>query len=105
MEEPDETDFQQGEVPDALAGERLDKVAAILFQDFSRAELTRWIGAGDLTLNGETVKPKTKVFGGEQLQLIAQVRDLEAWHEPQAMALDVIYEAVSYTHLTLPTKA
>ena len=59
MEEPDETDFQQGEVPDALAGERLDKVAAILFQDFSRAELTRWIGAGDLTLNGETVKPKT----------------------------------------------
>ena len=102
MEEPDETDFQRGEVPDALAGERLDKVAAILFQDFSRAELTRWIGAGDLTLNGETVKPKTKVFGGEQLQLIAQVRDLEAWHEPQAMALDVIYEDADILVLNKP---
>ena len=53
-------------IPAALAGERVDKAAAALLSDYSRAELTRWLGEGALTVDGEVVKPKHKVFGGER---------------------------------------
>ena len=79
-------------IPAEYAGERVDRVAAQLLSDFSRAELTRWIAAGELTLDGQTVKPKTKVAGGEHLRLDAQRTVREAWEEPQAMPLEVLYE-------------
>ena len=59
-------------IPAALAGERVDKAAAALLSDYSRAELTRWLGEGALTVDGEVVKPKHKVFGGERLALNAK---------------------------------
>ena len=55
-------------IPAALAGERVDKAAAALLSDYSRAELTRWLGEGALTIDGHVVKPKHKVFGGERLE-------------------------------------
>ena len=33
-------------IPPELAGERVDKAAAQLLSDYSRAELTRWLGEG-----------------------------------------------------------
>ena len=41
-----ETLQRQANVPVELAGERVDKVAAQLFSEFSRAELTRWMTEG-----------------------------------------------------------
>ena len=79
-------------VPAEQAGERIDKAAALLFADFSRAELSRWITSGELTVNGKTVKPREKVRGGEQLALRAQRVVREAWQEAQPMALDILYE-------------
>ena len=52
-------------IPAELAGERVDKAAAQLLSDYSRVELTRWLGEGSLTIDGSVVKPKHKVFGGE----------------------------------------
>ena len=51
-----ETLQRQANVPAELAGERVDKVAAQLFSEFSRAELTRWMTEGMLTLDGAAVK-------------------------------------------------
>ena len=51
-----ETLQRQASVPAELAGERVDKVAAQLFSEFSRAELTRWMTEGMLTLDGAAVK-------------------------------------------------
>ena len=65
-------------VPADLAGARLDKVAAVLIDDFSRAELTKWIKEGSLTLDGHAVVPKTKVHGGEEIVLQAQRSQREA---------------------------
>ena len=48
----------QAQIPPELGGERVDKAAALLLPEFSRAELTRWIGEGALTLDGGVVKPK-----------------------------------------------
>jgi 23S rRNA pseudouridine1911/1915/1917 synthase len=82
----------QQTVPPEYAGQRLDRVAALLFEDFSRAELSRWITAGELTVNGQASKPKAKVAGGESLALQAQRTVREAWQEPQAIEVDVLYE-------------
>ena len=79
-------------IPAELAGERVDKAAAQLLSDYSRAELTRWLGEGSLTIDGSVVKPKHKVFGGERLMLSAQRQSREDWHAAQDIALDVLFE-------------
>ena len=80
-------------IPGELAGERVDKAAAQLLSDYSRAELTRWLGEGSLTIDGSVVKPKHKVFGGERLMLSAQRQSREEdWHAAQDIALDVMFE-------------
>jgi 23S rRNA pseudouridine1911/1915/1917 synthase len=82
----------QAKIPVDLGGERVDKVAALLFPEFSRAELTRWIGEGALTLNGDLVKPKYKVFGGELLELQAERQTREDWQTAESMDLDILFE-------------
>lgn len=79
------------EVPDHLAGQRLDQAAAELFPDFSRSRLQAWIKDGALRVNGEVRKTRDKILGGERLELQADLVPDESW-EPQAMALDIVYE-------------
>jgi 23S rRNA pseudouridine1911/1915/1917 synthase len=81
----------QAEVPDNLAGQRLDQVAAELFPDYSRSRLQTWIKNGDLKVNGEVRKTRDKILGGERLELQTELVADESW-EPQAIALDIIYE-------------
>jgi 23S rRNA pseudouridine1911/1915/1917 synthase len=78
-------------VPATLAGARLDQAAAELFSDYSRERLKAWINAGELTVDGARVKPKTKLHGDETLDLCATLEE-EGRYEPQAIALDVVFE-------------
>lgn len=79
------------EVPDSLAGQRLDQVAAELFPDYSRSRLQAWIKNGDLKVNGEIRKTRDKILGGERLELQAALVADESW-TPQAIDLDIIFE-------------
>lgn len=79
------------EVPDSLAGQRLDQVAAELFPDYSRSRLQAWIKNGDLKVNGEIRKTRDKILGGERLELQADLVADESW-TPQAIDLDIIFE-------------
>jgi 23S rRNA pseudouridine1911/1915/1917 synthase len=79
-------------VPPELAGERADKVAAILLDEFSRALLTRWMSEGMLTVDGAMVKPKTRLVGGERLELDAQAEPVENWASAQPVDFTVLYE-------------
>ncbi|PXX94903.1 23S rRNA pseudouridine(1911/1915/1917) synthase RluD [Halomonas sp. LBP4] len=81
----------QQRVPDAMAGLRLDQAAAELFADFSRERLKGWIKAGALTVDGTPARPRDKVYGGERLQLQAELED-DARFEPEAIPLDVVFE-------------
>ena len=81
----------EAEVPDRLAGQRLDQAAAELFPDYSRSRLQSWIKNGELTVNGEPRKTRDKILGGERLQLQAELVAEESW-EPQAIDLDILYE-------------
>ncbi|MEM9623418.1 MAG: 23S rRNA pseudouridine(1911/1915/1917) synthase RluD [Pseudomonadota bacterium] len=89
-------------VPAALAGQRFDKIAAQLFSEYSRAELSRWIEAGALTANGAILRGKTRLVGGEDLRLAADKPVREAWQEAQDIALDVVYEDADLLVLNKP---
>lgn len=79
-------------MPPELAGERADKAAAILFDEFSRALLTRWMGEGALKVDGSVVKPKTRLMGGECLELDALAEPAENWASGQPIEFNVLYE-------------
>lgn len=73
------------------AGQRLDQVAAELFERFSRSRLQQWIKSGALTVNGKTAKPKDKLIGSEALVIDAEL-EAEVADAPQPISLPVIYE-------------
>lgn len=74
-----------------MAGSRLDQGAALLFPDFSRSRLQAWIKSGALRVNGEQKVPKTKLLGGELLEVEAVLEENEAW-QPQEIDLNLVHE-------------
>lgn len=82
---------QQAMVPDEMLGLRFDQVAASLFSEFSRERLKSWLQDGQLTVNGQSVKPKTRCLGGEVLNLEVTLQEQNTT-EPEPMALDIVYE-------------
>lgn len=50
------------------------------------------MGEGALTVDGATVKPKTRLIGGEQLTLDAVTEPVEDWASGQPVAFDVLFE-------------
>ncbi|WP_444929609.1 23S rRNA pseudouridine(1911/1915/1917) synthase RluD [Microbulbifer sp. SSSA002] len=79
------------QVPASMAGRRLDQAAAELIPEFSRARLQSWIKGGQLTLNGAAAKAKEKLFGGELIQLRAELEPQGSW-AAQDLDLDILYE-------------
>ena len=73
-----------------FTGMRLDQAAAALFSDFSRARLQKWVRSGELTVDGQTLKPTYRISGGEILQLDAQPERQDEVL-PQNIPLDVIH--------------
>ncbi|MDW2011917.1 23S rRNA pseudouridine(1911/1915/1917) synthase RluD [Vibrio sp. Vb0301] len=79
-------------VKDSQLGQRLDQAIAELFADFSRSRLKEWLLDGKVQVDGEVVtKPRTKVMGGEEITLQAELEDEERW-EAQDIPLDIVYE-------------
>ncbi len=73
------------------AGQRIDKLAAELFADHSRAQLQEWLKSGNLTINGKVEKPKYRVKVGDSLLLQAKLEQ-HGNDQPEDIALDIVYE-------------
>jgi 23S rRNA pseudouridine1911/1915/1917 synthase len=80
----------QGIVPDELAFDRLDHVAAILFPQYSRTRLQSWIKAGELRVDGRSAKPRDKVNSGDLIQIDASLATIE--DKAENIPLDIIFE-------------
>ena len=73
------------------AGLRIDKLAALAFTDFSRAQLQGWITDGSLLHNGKTQKSKQRVKAGDVLHLSTTLQQ-HSQDMPENIAIDVVYE-------------
>ena len=89
----DEDDFelQEATVPLELAGRRFDQALAEMFPEYSRSRLAEWIKAVDALLDGQPVRPRDPVRGGEAVAVNLRTR-VETHSEAEAIALDVRYQ-------------
>jgi len=82
-------------IPLALSGQRLDRVLAQLFPEYSRSRLSQWIEAGAVTLNQKTVTSKQAnkaVSGGEHVQVHTQPLPETLAFQAEPMSLNILYE-------------
>lgn len=90
MPESSERTRDSAQADRSHAGKRLDQVAAVLFPDYSRARLQKWIRSGELTVDGCKARTTSRINGGETICLDARL-ELQDSVQPQDIPLDVIH--------------
>lgn len=77
-------------VPDEYAGQRIDKVLAALFPQYSRSTLQQWLKQGRILVDDDIPSQKDKIHGGESVDLsVPDTPAVEAAAE--AIPLDIRY--------------
>jgi len=79
------------EIPEELAGLRIDQAMSSLFPDYSRSRLQEWIRCGAAKIDGAVVPPKHRVLGGEHITLSAET-ETSTEIEAQNIPIEVVYE-------------
>jgi 23S rRNA pseudouridine1911/1915/1917 synthase len=72
------------------SGKRLDQVATVLFDSYSRGRIQEWIKQAAITVDGESRRPKDKLLGGEIISLTVVLEEEERW-QPQEIAINEVY--------------
>ena len=88
-------------IPQSCSGQRLDRALATLFAQYSRSTLQRWIRDAQVRVDGEVLRPRDRVLGGEVVTvepLETQITDYEA----QNIGLDIVHEDDSILVLNKP---
>lgn len=78
-------------IPDDLAGKRLDQALAALLPAYSRSRLKGWILAGEVTVDGQPVTPRTTVRAG-QCAVVNVVIEVCETSQPEPIGLAVVFE-------------
>lgn len=79
-------------VPDEFAGERLDKVLAKIFPEFSRSRLQGWIEAERVQIDGAPAKVRQPVPLGATITLVPDLLPEQLAFTPEPVPLDIVYE-------------
>ena len=79
------------QIPQSQAGQRLDQALATMLPDYSRSRLKGWIESGAVLVDGNSRRPRDKVFGGEAVDIAATLAQ-DPTAQPQAIPLDVVHE-------------
>ena len=86
-----EQEYLQARVPDDYAGYRLDQALSQLFSDYSRSRLQQWIKEGKVMVDGEQLRPRDKLLGGELVE-VQIVPTTEVRWQAQEIPMDIVYE-------------
>lgn len=78
-------------VTEDQSGLRIDKLASLVFTDFSRVQLQGWISDGSLLYNGGVQRPKVRVKVDDILHLSTTLQQ-HSEDQPEDIALEVVYE-------------
>ena len=87
----DDNELIEAVVPTELAGRRFDQALAEMFPEFSRSRLSEWIKSGAALLDGQSVKPRDPVRGGEPVTLAVRT-EIATDALPEAIALEILYQ-------------
>jgi 23S rRNA pseudouridine1911/1915/1917 synthase len=79
-------------IPAHLGGQRLDLALQKMLPEHSRSRLQAWIKEGLVMLNGEATTAKTKVWGGEQVEMNPPPNLQDNAFKPENIPLDIVYE-------------
>ena len=79
-------------VPSECAGLRLDQALSRLLPEYSRTRLAQWIRESRVSLDGAAVLPRSRVWGGEAID-IAPIHDSPMLvDQPEDISLEAVYE-------------
>lgn len=78
-------------VTEDQSGLRIDKVASLVFSDFSRVQVQGWITDGSLLYNGSVQRPKVRVKADDVLHLSTTLQQ-HSEDQPEDIDIDVVYE-------------
>lgn len=79
-------------VPNDLAGTRLDKALPTLVPERSRSFLQELVKEGLVLVDGEAREPRTKLLGGERLEIRMRETKEALAFEPEDVPFEVVYE-------------
>ena len=79
-------------IPVEFAGLRLDQALSRLLPEFSRSRLARWVRGERVTVDGRPVRPRQKVYGGEQVTVLPLADPREIADRPEDLPLAIIHE-------------
>jgi 23S rRNA pseudouridine1911/1915/1917 synthase len=82
----------QFEVTDVCAGLRLDQALAKMLPEYSRSRLQDWIADELVKVDGAFASTRKKVWGGEKIEVLPQLRPAEQPYQAENIALDILYE-------------
>src|SRR5660398_81335 len=78
---------------------RIDKFLSDRLENTSRTRIQNAANAGNILVNNNPVKPNYKVKPGDIVQVVLPTPPREIELIPEDIPLNIVYEAVSYTHL------
>lgn len=78
-------------VPVSCKDKRLDQALVTLLPEYSRTQLQHWIDQNKVLVNGKYIKAKSKINGGENIQIEAQMKVQPQW-VAQDIPLHIVYE-------------
>ena len=82
-------------VPESLANNRLDKVAASLFPEFSRTQIKKWILEGRILINGDLSKPKDITQENDEIEINPIEEKKVSW-DKEDIDFEVIHDCDDY---------
>lgn len=84
---------EAAKVPEECAGWRLDAALAKLFPEHSRSRLQGWLKDGTIRVNGLTLAAKSKVHGGERVEIdVAVASAPTSASAAEDIAIDIVFE-------------
>ncbi len=88
----DHPEVHEFSVAEDAVGERIDSAIAAEIDDLSRTAVRKLLDDGQVTVNGETVKPKYKLQPGDRVRVIVPPPTAEEAAQPEDIPIDIIYE-------------
>ena len=90
-------------ITEDLSMERFDKACALIFNDYSRSQLKKWIIEGRVLLNNEIASPKEIVTTDDEISLNPVFEKKIQW-EPENIDFEVVPEDENFLIINKPSK-